>query len=139
VKPDVVANLSQEYERYWHRELVHLPSHWVPALIGLWEELDAINIAVPLSSEHRVTWVSLRYQIFPADMSAYATPTAHIGRWTPAHAFALIVALDKFHRRVRETCEECGSRSGYRQKTQLGIGGHDQILCDACGERKSSD
>ena len=47
---------------------------------------------------------------------------------------ALILALDTFHRRISETCEECGSRTGYRRKTQLGRGGDGRVLSQECGQ-----
>ena len=135
MKADLSRRLSLEYENYWHKEVAQVPGAWVPALIDLWKQLDDINTAAPMSSEHRITWVSLRYMVFPASVTVYATPLANIRMWRPVHAMALISALDAFHRRVRETCEECGRRPGFRQKTQLGIGGQDQILCADCGRK----
>lgn len=137
MEADLAQRLALEYENFWRKELVRAPDGWVPALIGLWQQLDGINGVTPMSSEHRITWVSLRYELYPADMSVFITPLAHIRSWTPTHAMALISALDEFHRRIRETCEECGSRSGLRHKTQLGVGGNDRILCAQCGRRFS--
>lgn len=132
---DLSQRLSLEYENYWNRELAQVADGWAPALVDLWWDLDSINDVVRMSSDHRISWVSMRYAIYPAGMMAHAAPLAHIRKWTPDHAMALIAALDRFHRRIDETCEECGNRSGIRRKTQLGIGGNDRILCDECNQR----
>lgn len=139
MEAELSRRLALEYENYWQEELVQAPSGWVPALIGLWQQLDGINNVVAMTSDHRITWVSLRYEVYAADMSVFATPLAHIRSWTPTHAMALISALDEFHRRIRKTCEECGSSSGFRHKTTLGVGGGDRILCAQCARKLAGD
>lgn len=132
---DLARRLSKEHEYYWRPILRDLPDAWVSALLEFWQRLDEINTATPPMSDRRYVWVALRYDLFPAGLTAYASPAVNLRRWTPAHAMALIAAIDEFHQRLQETCEQCGSRTGYRHKTQLDIGGYDRILCEQCGQK----
>jgi hypothetical protein len=135
VNADLASQLSREYEYYWRHELEPLPDQWASTLVDFWTELEGINNAVRMIPDRRIIWVALRYHVYPCGVTAYASPIAQIERWSPDHAMALIMALDTFHKRISETCEECGSRKGFRHKTQLGLGGDDRILCHECGEK----
>lgn len=128
--PDLAQRLSREHYYYWSSDLSDLSDGWVQSLVDFWWQLLAIKQPGPTDSS--LTWVSLKYQINPAALTAYATPVS-IKQFAGEQALAVFTAIDKLQKRVQRTCEECG-RPGYRHKTTLGIGGGDRILCDTCGQ-----